>query len=107
MLVTPVSLGNASSFCEKQSLIFFIDFICNWLGNVGWTDALEWSGSKAYKKVGRTPLKLGGDGEKIGEVKSQGNLTFIRIHAAGHMVPLDQPEASLDFFNRWLSGEWM
>ena len=83
------------------------DFICNWLGNVGWTDALEWSGSKAYKKVGRTPLQLGGDGEKIGEVKSQGNLTFIRIHAAGHMVPLDQPEASLDFFNRWLGGEWM
>ena len=83
------------------------DFICNWLGNVGWTDALEWSGSKAYKKVGRTPLKLGGDGEKIGEVKSQGNLTFMRIHGAGHMVPLDQPEAGLDFFNRWLSGEWM
>ncbi len=51
-------------------------------------------------------LKFGGDGEKIGEVKSSGNFTFMRIHAAGHMVPLDQPEAGLDFFNRWLSGEW-
>lgn len=52
-------------------------------------------------------LKLGGDGRKIGEVKNNGNLTFMRLHAGGHMVPLDQPEASLDFFNRWLSGEWM
>ncbi len=43
----------------------------------------------------------------MGEVKSSGNLTFMRIHGAGHMVPLDQPEASLDFFNRWLGGEWM
>ena len=27
-------------------------------------------------------------------------------HGGGHMVPLDQPEASLEFFNRWLGGEW-
>lgn len=83
------------------------DFICNWLGNVAWTDALDWYGKKAYGKVGRIDLNLGGDGAKIGEVKSSGNLTYMRIHGAGHMVPLDQPEASLDFFNRWVSGEWM
>jgi cathepsin A (carboxypeptidase C) len=52
-------------------------------------------------------LKLGGDGDKIGAVKSSGNFTFIRMHAGGHMVPYDQPEASLDMFNRWLGGEWM
>lgn len=82
------------------------DFICNWLGNNVWTDELEWYGKKEYNKVGRTDLNLGGHGDKIGEVKSNGNLTFMKIHAAGHMVPLDQPEASLDFFNRWLKGEW-
>ena len=82
------------------------DFICNWLGNNKWTDELEWYDSENYGKVGRTDLRLGGAGEKIGEVKSSGNLTFMRIHSAGHMVPLDQPENSLDFFNRWLSGEW-
>ncbi|KAG8528891.1 uncharacterized protein KY384_006580 [Bacidia gigantensis] len=82
------------------------DFICNWLGNQKWTDDLEWYGSEAYGKVGVTDLKLGGSGKKIGEVKSSGNLTFMRIHAAGHMVPLDQPEAGLDFFNRWIYGEW-
>ena len=83
------------------------DFICNWLGNQGWTEALPWPGKKSFNKAGLEDLKLGGDGEKVGEVKSSGNLTFMRLHAAGHMVPLDQPEASLEFFNRWISGEWM
>jgi cathepsin A (carboxypeptidase C) len=50
-------------------------------------------------------LKL--DGKKFGEVKSSGNFTFMDVFAAGHMVPMDQPEASLDFYNRWLGGEWM
>lgn len=30
----------------------------------------------------------------------------MRLHAGGHMVPFDQPEASLDMLNRWISGEW-
>jgi cathepsin A (carboxypeptidase C) len=31
----------------------------------------------------------------------------MRLHAAGHMVPYNQPEASLDMLNRWLGGEWV
>jgi cathepsin A (carboxypeptidase C) len=30
----------------------------------------------------------------------------MKIHAGGHMVPFDQPEASLEMVNRWLSGEF-
>ncbi|KAF2008978.1 carboxypeptidase Y-like protein A [Aaosphaeria arxii CBS 175.79] len=82
------------------------DYICNWLGNKAWTEALEWPGQKEYKKAATEDLLLGGKGDKIGQVKSSGNLTFIRIHGGGHMVPYDQPEASSDFFTRWLSGEW-
>jgi cathepsin A (carboxypeptidase C) len=44
---------------------------------------------------------------KIGAVKSSGNFTFLRLHAGGHMVPHDQPSASLNMLNRWLSGEWL
>ena len=50
---------------------------------------------------------MGYNGKEIGLVKSSGNFTFMRLYAGGHMVPLDQPEASLDFFNRWIYGEWM
>ncbi|KZF24094.1 carboxypeptidase Y-like protein A [Xylona heveae TC161] len=83
------------------------DYICNWLGNKAWTEALEWPGKAAYNKVALGDLSLSDDGSKIGQVKSSGNFTFIRLHAGGHMVPFDQPEASLDMLNRWLDGEWV
>ncbi|KAF2767887.1 cpy like protein carboxypeptidase [Teratosphaeria nubilosa] len=82
------------------------DFICNWLGNLAWTGELEWPGQEAYQKAPIEDLKLIADDSKIGAVKSAGNFTFIRLHAGGHMVPYDQPVASLEFLNRWLSGEW-
>ncbi|MCJ1285242.1 hypothetical protein MMC26_004582 [Xylographa opegraphella] len=83
------------------------DFICNWLGNEAWTEALEWPGKAAYNNISRSPLKLDGDGTPIGEMKTSGNFTFMRIYGAGHMVPYDQPVSSLEFFNRWIGGEWM
>jgi len=30
----------------------------------------------------------------------------LKIHAGGHMVPYDQPEASLEMLNRWLAGDF-
>jgi cathepsin A (carboxypeptidase C) len=83
------------------------DFICNWLGNLAWTNKLEWPGQAKYAKTELKDLKLAADGSKIGQVKSSGNFTFIRLHAGGHMVPYDQPAASLDMLDRWLDGEWL
>jgi len=81
------------------------DFICNWLGNQAWTDALEWPGQKAFNKAETHALKLA-NGTKYGETKGAGNLTFARIYQAGHMVPLNSPAGSLDFLNRWIYGKW-
>jgi cathepsin A (carboxypeptidase C) len=85
------------------------DFICNWLGNKAWSDALEWSGHEEYAATELEDLEIVDNkhkGKKIGQVKSSGNLTFMRLFGGGHMVPYDQPEASLEFFNRWIGGEW-
>ena len=82
------------------------DYICNWLGNKAWTEALEWPGAKDYKKAQMEDFKIDGDGKTVGQVKSSGNFTFMRLHAGGHMVPYDQPEASLEMLNRWLSGDF-
>jgi cathepsin A (carboxypeptidase C) len=54
------------------------DFICNWLGNQAWTEALEWPGQKSFNKAGIKDLKLE-SGDKTGKVKSSGNLTFMQI----------------------------
>ncbi|KAK3379530.1 Alpha/Beta hydrolase protein [Lasiosphaeria ovina] len=83
------------------------DYICNWLGNQAWTEALEWPGKKGFNKASIKDLTLDGADKEYGKVKAAGNFTFMRIYAAGHMVPMDQPEHSLDFLNRWLGGEWI
>ena len=82
------------------------DFICNWLGNQAWSDALDWRGHEKFSRAEREGLFLPGEEKEYGKVKSSGNFTFIRIYQAGHMTPMDQPAASADFFNRWLGGEW-
>jgi len=84
------------------------DWICNWLGNQAWVHALEWKGQKDFNDVELEPLKLNSDDDEgYGQVKTSGNFTFMRIYQAGHMVPTNQPEASSDFLNRWLAGEWL
>ncbi|KAM3426981.1 hypothetical protein NHJ13734_009172 [Beauveria thailandica] len=82
------------------------DYICNWLGNRAWAKALEWPGKAAFNQAPVQPLKLGGSGKEYGNVTHSGNLNFMQIFGAGHMVPEDQPVSSLDFFNRWIWGEW-
>ncbi|KAI9780386.1 MAG: hypothetical protein M1816_002872 [Peltula sp. TS41687] len=83
------------------------DFICNWLGNRAWAEALPWHGQQAYNNAPTRNLTLSSDPSKsIGEMKSSNNFTFVRIYQAGHMVPYDQPVGSLDMVRRWLGGEW-
>ncbi|KAH7329252.1 carboxypeptidase Y precursor [Stachybotrys elegans] len=84
------------------------DFICNWLGNQAWVEALEWPGHDAFAAAKMKGLHLASDKDsaEYGKVKSSGNFTFMQIYQAGHMVPLDQPEPSVDFLNRWIAGEW-
>ncbi|EEH16762.1 hypothetical protein PABG_06849 [Paracoccidioides brasiliensis Pb03] len=85
------------------------DFICNWLGNKAWTEALEYPGHAKFAEApmeNLTMINSQGKNEVFGEVKSHSNLTFMRIFKAGHMTPFDSPQASLEFANSWLSGEW-
>lgn len=81
------------------------DFICNWLGNHAWTEALEWPGKAAFNQVELQDFKMADSGKSVGQIKSSGHLTFLRIYQAGHMTPMDQPESSLEFFNRWLRNK--
>ncbi|TQS33513.1 hypothetical protein Golomagni_06140 [Golovinomyces magnicellulatus] len=81
------------------------DYICNWLGNQAWTNALDWPGKAAFNQATMKGLK-GSNGKEYGQVKNANGFAFMRIYQAGHMVPADQPAPSLNFFNRWLGGEF-
>lgn len=81
------------------------DYICNWLGNHAWSDALEYL---EHEEFAAAPMKdyISLAGSKAGEVKNHGIFTFLRLYDAGHMVPFDQPENALDMVNRWVAGDY-
>ncbi|GBG30711.1 Carboxypeptidase Y [Hondaea fermentalgiana] len=78
------------------------DYICNWLGNRAWTMKLPWSGQDGFNDAGEKPWMVG-DSE-AGKARSHGPFTFLQVYQAGHMVPLDQPEAAKAMFETFISG---
>ncbi|BEJ16680.1 hypothetical protein CspHIS471_0600810 [Cutaneotrichosporon sp. HIS471] len=79
-----------------------LDFICNYIGNEMWMEALEWTGKDQYNAAEYKKWDV--DGEHAGEYKGHGKLTFLKIWGAGHMVPMDQPKHSLSFLDHWLKN---
>ncbi|KAM0481366.1 hypothetical protein ACHAPX_003470 [Trichoderma viride] len=96
------------SLLEKIPVLIYAgdaDFICNWLGNKAWTQALEWKHGDDFRAAKEKDLTVGG--RSYGNVISSHNLTWIQVYGAGHMTPTDEPEGSINFVNRWIAGEWV
>lgn len=69
-----------------------VDYICNWLGNKAWTLKLEWSGSKGFNAAEDEAWDV--NGSAAGRMRTYNNFQFLQVYQAGHMVPMDQPEAA-------------
>ncbi|KAL4389032.1 hypothetical protein HN51_009879 [Arachis hypogaea] len=78
------------------------DLICNWLGNSRWVHAMKWSGEEQFR--GSPTIQFVVNGSDAGSLKSYGPLAFLKVNEAGHMVPMDQPEAALEMITRWMKG---
>eukprot|EP00262_Sarcandra_glabra_P016595 TRINITY_DN545_c0_g1_i1.p1 TRINITY_DN545_c0_g1~~TRINITY_DN545_c0_g1_i1.p1 ORF type:complete len:499 (-),score=77.72 TRINITY_DN545_c0_g1_i1:189-1685(-) len=78
------------------------DLICNWLGNYRWVNSMEWSGQQMFAEAPMEPFTV--DGKEAGLLKSYGSLSFLKVHDAGHMVPMDQPKVALEMLKRWTQG---
>ncbi|PRQ73141.1 Alpha/Beta hydrolase fold [Rhodotorula toruloides] len=85
------------------------DFMCNSKGNYDWTIAMEWKHAAKYRKAKLVPFKSGketaGHTQAVSPDGGAGLLRYLELDDAGHMVPFDQPERSLDFFTRWIRNE--
>ncbi|GMF47482.1 unnamed protein product [Phytophthora fragariaefolia] len=80
------------------------DLMCNWIGNRAWTLELDWRGKDGYNAAEErvfVALLPEGGGIDAGVVRSFDIFAFVRVHYAGHMVPMDQPAVSLDLINKF------
>lgn len=53
-------------------------------------ETLKWEGAAAWRKAPLEPIYFDGTIE-IGQMRRHGNLTYMQVEDAGHMVPTDQP----------------
>ncbi|GBF95389.1 serine carboxypeptidase-like enzyme [Raphidocelis subcapitata] len=79
------------------------DLICNWLGNRRWVDALDWAGKEGWAQAQEQTWTV--KGQPAGAVTSYDGLSFVKVFQAGHMVPMDQPQAALDMISRFTRGK--
>ena len=75
------------------------DWVCNWRGGEAWTHSLEWPKKAEFNQAQYQKWSVGRD--NAGEYKNIDNFTFLRVYDAGHMVPMDQPQVSLEMLNQF------
>jgi len=79
------------------------DYICNYLGGKRWVNALQWPGQSAFQQAQETNWTV--NGNVAGLSKTAQGFTFLQVYDAGHMVPMNQPEVSLDMVKRFIMGK--
>ncbi|KAJ2807328.1 hypothetical protein H4R21_000526 [Coemansia helicoidea] len=79
------------------------DWICNWYGVKAVMQELDWSGKAPFNAASDAQWSVAG--KPAGELRAAHGLSFLRIFGAGHMVPMDQPQASLQMLDGWLAGK--
>ncbi|PWN52822.1 hypothetical protein IE53DRAFT_377822 [Violaceomyces palustris] len=93
----------------KRVLIYAgeADAMCNWAGNKQWITALESSYGDEFRNATDKSWKM--DGKQVGLVRKAGdgagNVAFIQVHEAGHMVPTDQPAVAAEMLEKWLANK--
>eukprot|EP00928_Gymnodinium_smaydae_P076541 TRINITY_DN5956_c0_g1_i1.p1 TRINITY_DN5956_c0_g1~~TRINITY_DN5956_c0_g1_i1.p1 ORF type:complete len:474 (-),score=75.97 TRINITY_DN5956_c0_g1_i1:518-1939(-) len=80
-----------------------VDYICNWLGNMKWTLALDWPHKSDFNAASNRDYMMGN--QSMAKVRSSHGFTFMQVFNAGHMVPRDQPEVALQMVKDHLSNK--
>ncbi|KEP50122.1 serine carboxypeptidase [Rhizoctonia solani 123E] len=82
------------------------DLLCPGTGQIPWMEHLNTTFQRDFIDSPatdfRTHNRTAGFVRSTGGSKEAGRIAYVEIFEAGHMAPHDQPDASLDMFNRWI-----
>ncbi|KAJ2997111.1 hypothetical protein HDV02_005852 [Globomyces sp. JEL0801] len=81
------------------------DWICNWIGDKAWTLQMKWNGQLGFNNSTDISWISSITKKPAGEIRKYDTLTFLKVYQSGHFVPLDQPEHSLEFINKWIRNQ--
>lgn len=80
------------------------DMMCNHYNTEKLLLHLDWNGSDAYQSADKYTWTVEGLKTPAGFAQQGGNLTYLVVTGAGHMVPMDAPEAAADMARRFIQG---
>jgi carboxypeptidase C (cathepsin A) len=81
------------------------DVIINTPGTLAYLNSLEWTNSKQWKAAPKKTWSEYGS-TNLGWYKRYGNLNFVLVRNAGHLVPADQPQSAWRMLNRYFLSGW-
>lgn len=77
------------------------DGMVDWVGSKAWATELDWAHHAQWVASPDVPFTVAG--REAGLYRSVHGFTFLQVFEAGHMVPLDQPEAALALLREFIS----
>lgn len=78
------------------------DVIVNTAGVLNYLNNLDWEGTLQWSKTPKTQWRL--FNTNVGWKKIYGNLNFVLIRNAGHLVPADQAQAAINMIKQFIQG---
>ena len=79
------------------------DFLVNTAGVLQYINSLNWEGIQQWKRSEKHIWTI--NGEVKGYAKYSGNLWFVLVNGAGHIVPSDQPISAFNMLGHFLKGD--
>lgn len=76
------------------------DVVVNNPGVLQYLNSLNWEGIAQWKRTAKSIWTR--YGQVKGWAKVSGNLWYVHVNGAGHMVPTDQPEAAFNLLGRFI-----
>ena len=74
------------------------DLSCNWMGGQAWLEGLKWNRQQDF--LSTTFVKE----STYGEARTVGQLKFLKVFNAGHMVSMDNSPDALTMINQFMTG---
>ncbi|GMF26885.1 unnamed protein product [Phytophthora fragariaefolia] len=100
------TLDKVESLLKKGLRMLFYngqwDMMCNHYGTEKLLLNLNWNGSSEYQQANKYTWRVQGRKEPAGFAQQGGNLTYVVVTGAGHMVPMDVPEVAADMLHRFV-----
>jgi len=78
------------------------DLIVDFYGQSAMLNSMKWTGQTGFNNANNVTWHV--NSQVAGNARTYGNLTYLLVNNAGHMVPHDQPQNALDMLNRFINN---